>query len=322
MAGNEVRLVFAGDATSLQRTFQNVGSGADGMASKINEASTKSRNALGGTLADGIDNSERKFQGLADSVDGVGGIMQGFRDGDIVGVARGFADLAGGITDFVVPALKSVAARFGFMTAATAAQTAATGAATGAQTGLNAALLANPIGIVVASIAALVAIGFVVVKNWGTIKAAFAATWGWIKDRFGDLGSVFGKIPGLLQGIGSKVFDALTWPYRTAFNFIADAWNNTVGKLSFTVPDWVPKLGGKGFDMPDIPKFHSGGVVPGGPNSETLALLQGGERVITNGGRGGGGLTVIVQGSVITDRDLVRVIANAQRDAGMVGMTA
>ncbi len=47
-----------------------------------------------------------------------------------------------------------------------------------------------------------------------------------------------------------------------------------------------------------IPKLHSGGVVPGPAGSETLALLQAGERVIPRGG-GGGGIVVNVAGSII-----------------------
>ena len=72
---------------------------------------------------------------------------------------------------------------------------------------------------------------------------------------------------GLVSGIKahfelalSVVGSVLSAPFRamkgaavTAFNAIARAWNNTVGSLSFEVPGWVPGLGGKGWDVPDLP---------------------------------------------------------------------
>lgn len=68
----------------------------------------------------------------------------------------------------------------------------------------------------------------------------------------------FTRIPGYLMSLGGTIVDAIVWPYKTAFNLIADLWNNTVGKLSFKAPDWVPGIGGKGFSMPKIPKFDTG----------------------------------------------------------------
>jgi hypothetical protein len=68
-----------------------------------------------------------------------------------------------------------------------------------------------------------------------------------------------------------------------------------VGKLSFTVPGWVPGIGGKGFDVPDIPMLAQGGIV----TSPTLAMIgeAGPEAVIPlnrAGGMGLGGNTITV----------------------------
>jgi hypothetical protein len=57
--------------------------------------------------------------------------------------------------------------------------------------------------------------------------------------------------------------------YKAIFNGIASLWNNTFGKLSFKVPGWVPGLGGKGFDVPNIPMLAQGGIVTG----PTLAMI-------------------------------------------------
>jgi hypothetical protein len=46
-------------------------------------------------------------------------------------------------------------------------------------------------------------------------------------------------------------------------------WNNSVGKLSFKFPGFVPGLGGKGFDVPNIPMLADGGIIP----QATLAVV-------------------------------------------------
>jgi hypothetical protein len=89
--------------------------------------------------------------------------------------------------------------------------------------------------------------------------------------------------------------------YKAIFNGIATLWNNTIGKLSFEVPKWVPGLGGKGFDVPNIPMLAAGGIV----TSPTLAMIgegNGPEAVIPLsrmgefGIGGGGGVTINVNG--------------------------
>ena len=44
-------------------------------------------------------------------------------------------------------------------------------------------------------------------------------------------------------------------------NGIAWLWNHTVGALSFHLPSWIPGVGGKGFDVPDIPTLAQGGLI-------------------------------------------------------------
>ena len=122
-------------------------------------------------------------------------------------------------------------------------------------------------------------------KCWDTITGAVKWVWQGIKNT---ISGVWDGIVGIVSGIGSRISgvlggiaDLISKPFKAAFNAIADLWNNTVGKLSFHVPSWVPIIGGKGFDVPDIPKFHSGGTVPGRPGTDVLAMLQAGEMVLT-----------------------------------------
>lgn len=71
--------------------------------------------------------------------------------------------------------------------------------------------------------------------------------------------------------------------------------------------------------------FHDGGVVPGPRGSNQLIMAAGGETILpthkTGAGGGGGNVTVIVQGSVIAERDLGRVVADALRNNRLVGVT-
>jgi len=64
-------------------------------------------------------------------------------------------------------------------------------------------------------------------------------------------------------------FKTLLTIYKTIFNGIASLWNNSIGKLSFKFPSFVPGLGGKGFEVPNIPMLADGGIV----NRATLAII-------------------------------------------------
>ena len=113
-------------------------------------------------------------------------------------------------------------------------------------------------------------------------------------------------------------FDILYSVFKTLFNGIATIWNNTVGKLSFKVPSWVPGIGGKGFDVPNIQMLAAGGIV----TSPTLALIgeAGAEAVIPldrMGDMGGGGnIYVTVQGG--DPNAVVDALRRYQRQNGAI----
>jgi phage-related protein len=111
---------------------------------------------------------------------------------------------------------------------------------------------------------------------WGIISGIFEA----IKSGIGAVASWFGDRIENIKNVFSGIADAISGPFKTAFNFISDAWNNTIGSLSWSVPDWVPVIGGKEISAPKLPRFASGGMVPGDPGEPMLALLHGGERVL------------------------------------------
>jgi minor tail protein len=117
-----------------------------------------------------------------------------------------------------------------------------------------------------------------------------AAALTWIRDRFvaaftraqeiaGNAVDFIGDLPGRIRSGFTGLFNILTAPFRTAFNFISDAWNNTIGQLSWTVPSWVPGVGGNSISAPHLPRFHRGGTVPGMPGEEVLIIAEAGEEI-------------------------------------------
>jgi hypothetical protein len=115
--------------------------------------------------------------------------------------------------------------------------------------------------------------------------------------------TVFGAIKWWVTNVTIPVVESLLGVFKTVFNGIASIWNNTVGKVSFEIPSWVPGVGGKGFKMPKIPMLAEGGIVTG----PTLAMIgegRGPEAVIPLNRMGefgmGGGKTEVninVQGA-------------------------
>ena len=132
------------------------------------------------------------------------------------------------------------------------------------QVAFNAIMAANPIVLITIAIAALIAGLVVLYKNFEPFRK--------IVD------GIFGAIKWWINNVTIPAFQALLGVAKTIFNGIATIWNNTFGKLSFHVPSWVPGIGGKGFDIPDIPLLADGGIV----SSATLAVIgeKGPEAVI------------------------------------------
>ncbi len=140
----------------------------------------------------------------------------------------------------------------------------ATKAQTTLQWLLNAVLSANPFGLVAIAIGVLIAAGVALWKNWDTVKAKAIEIFGKIKNF----------VAPIIDGI-KESFKGMVNGVVGALNFMIRALN----KLKFTVPDWVPAIGGKGFgfNIPEIPKFAKGtNFVP----FDTAAFIHKGEAVI------------------------------------------
>jgi hypothetical protein len=118
-------------------------------------------------------------------------------------------------------------------------------------------------------------------------------------------------IPGRIATAFKAVTNAILWPFKTAFNMVSTAWNNTVGRLSWTIPGWVPVVGGNSISAPKLPQWHTGGIVPGSMGQEVLAVLKAGERVTAGVGSGGESRVVIDSAGSRLDDLLLEVLQRA-----------
>lgn len=119
---------------------------------------------------------------------------------------------------------------------------------------------------------------------WGAVSGAVQGAWNTISSIFGWIrGAAQGVIDSfwnIKDGIGSAfstLAGMIKGPFESAFNSIKSLWNSTVGGFGFEVPGWVPGVGGKSFN---IPNMHTGGIVPGRPGEEVLRILEAGELVV------------------------------------------
>lgn len=148
------------------------------------------------------------------------------------------------------------------------------------------------------------------------LKIAFDFVWGGIKSGFKAFGDLVKSYANLLLRV-----------WGTAFNFIAKAWNNTLGGLDFSVPDWVPGIGGKGFTVPtikewNIPQLADGGIVTG----PTLALIgEAGPEAVVPLDKGMGGTVINVYGAldpVSTARQIRQILSDDARRDGRINVVS
>lgn len=163
--------------------------------------------------------------------------------------------------------------------------------------------LTSPITLTVAAIGAVIAVIALLVTHWDQVKAAGAAAWDWIKGKWSEAGAWFSgvctSIAGAFRACADRIsagWTAIKDAAGSVMSFVAEGFksfvNGLIGgvesfvnafvrginrvisgvnKLSITVPDWVPELGGKkfGFDLKSVatlklPRLASGGFVDAG----------------------------------------------------------
>ena len=125
------------------------------------------------------------------------------------------------------------------------------------------------------------------------------------------------NIVGFVEDVGGAILQA----FKDGWNWVADQINNFIpNDVGFDTP-----FGRIGVDLPDnpMPKFHTGGVVPGAFGQEVPAILQAGETVRTRqqeaalqralaGGAGGASGGVTFTGPVTFGGDMREAVSELE----------
>jgi hypothetical protein len=148
------------------------------------------------------------------------------------------------------------------------------GAAAGGLAAAAAAIwaVAAPVLLVVGVLALLGLAIWALIAHWDTLAAALAGVWesikgktaeawDWITGKVGQAADWISAVPGRIGEAFRGIWASISDGAKAAFNWVARAWNSTLGSFGFTVPDWVPGLGGRRFSMPQMPQLAEGGEI-------------------------------------------------------------
>lgn len=287
------------DTKAFENGMGNATKAVDKLEDKLDDGTRSAErfdHGIEGTTK-GLESSTQKFRAVNDLAGGLGDTLGISALGPISSYAMGMADIADGLGGLLGPALKSARAAF---------------------VSMNATLMANPIFLVIAALAALT-IGFVIAyKKSETFRKIVDATFHAVVDGAKSMvRGITNAVTSAAKVLG-RIADIITTPYQLAFKAIAHLWNATVGGFS------VPSIGfgpfkTPGFSVPNMPELATGGNVAGG---QSVLVGERGPEIFTphlsgsvmRNGTGGGNVTVAINtGASDLDeliRKRVRVLGN------------
>lgn len=140
--------------------------------------------------------------------------------------------------------------------------------------GIGIGALVTPIGIAIAAIGGLIAVVVLITKAWDPLTDFFKFLWegivklfkGGLKFFTDDVPKIFTKtvdgivgafkkLPNLLGSIFNKLKDIVKAP----INYIISMLNKFIASVNkIKIPDFVPVVGGKGINIPQIPMLAKG----------------------------------------------------------------
>lgn len=93
---------------------------------------------------------------------------------------------------------------------------------------------------------------------WNTVKGIFNGITTFVSGVFtGNWKKAWQGV----KDIFSSIVGGLANIFKSPINFIIDGINSFLGGLNkIKIPDWVPLVGGKGFNVPKIPRLAQGGI--------------------------------------------------------------
>ena len=187
--------------------------------------------------------------------------------------------------------------------AASGIATGATAALTAAQWALNAAFVATPIGWIVAGLAAIVAGGVALYKNWDTVKATAVSLWEKVKEVFSGIkNAIVGAFNSAKSAVGSffswldqkiesiPILGALYSGGKSLIGGAADLVGSLIGGNAMGTSYWrggVTRVNERGGEIINLPSGTQ--IIP----HDVSQRMAGGRNV---------NVYVTVQGNVIGNR--------------------
>ncbi len=207
------------------------------------------------------------------------------------------------------------------------ASAAMTALMTGAQWALNAAMTANPIGLVIAGIAALIAIGYVLYQNWDTISAFASTMWEGGKQAIANFGeTIMNKISSICDTVTQKwqsLKDFLSHPIDTLVRY-----NQSLSGGGEVAQNAEGGIYGKGAFLTTFAEESPEAAIPLDGSARAISLWERAGDALGVGGRGAISVNysprVTIQGNAdqstveralsISRRELERMLAEISTD--------
>lgn len=283
-------------AKKQEELTQKQGAGAE-MLAALTDRVKDGASAFGDTLQGKLDAAKAGLQDLGERIGNklipwVLKLIDGIKSvgdwmGKNQGVVAGFGIALGivaGILMAVYIATKIVAAGQAIMSAAVAVATAA-------QWLFNLAMDANPVGLVILAIAALIAIVVLLATHWGEITKFLGDVWaGFINWMTGVMNGFLNWWNDIWVGVGNAIrgaFNGVANFISGIFNGIIDIINNVIAGIN-VLADAARTVSGGAINfhlgsLPHIPSLDVGGTVPGAAGAPILTVMHGREEVMSLG---------------------------------------
>lgn len=214
----------------------------------------------------------------------------------LTNVAIGIGVVGVALTGFVAAVSAGAAVVNAYKTASIACNAvskafkACTILSTAAQWAMNAAMYACPIGLFIAGVTAIIAVGYALYTNWDTIKQWFITLW--------DNPAL--AIQQFVNGIKDKFSDAFSW-VQEKWQAISDFISKPIfGKVNITVQgssgsdvahNALGGIYGKGAFLTTFAEDSGESAIPHTPNARNIGLLAETNRIMGNPLGGGANIT-------------------------------